>query len=339
MSRATLHIGLPKTGTTAIQTLLSDNREILSHYGFHYPDFFRAPNHLELAAYATNDSAWARKVLGIATDTELHEFKEAFAATLGWETRSGDWIFSSEHLSSRLKSEGEVTRIAALLGHFESVTVLAYVRRQDEMAASSHSTWLRDGHTRAFNVDTHLRLDDRYDFQSILQRWDHVFGRPHVRVRLYPTHPNQLLQDFASVMGIGNALESLKTAYLNTAIDSKAAAFLLEMNRRLPRWENGPTKRFVDFSDIIGRIRRGSRLRLDPHDAARLLDRFRGTNDWVMSRAENADRYPGYFENVSSEDGTMHEELDLDDALVFARLLWAKASSLEKQLRRSKGVK
>ena len=39
MAKAYLHIGMPKTGTTAIQCFLRDNREELKKQGFCYPDF------------------------------------------------------------------------------------------------------------------------------------------------------------------------------------------------------------------------------------------------------------------------------------------------------------
>ena len=38
-NKVIFHIGLPKTGTTAIQFLLYENASVLKEYGFFYPDF------------------------------------------------------------------------------------------------------------------------------------------------------------------------------------------------------------------------------------------------------------------------------------------------------------
>jgi hypothetical protein len=45
MTTLYLHIGMPKTGTTAIQNFLTDNAEALKKYGICYPDLgFRYPS-------------------------------------------------------------------------------------------------------------------------------------------------------------------------------------------------------------------------------------------------------------------------------------------------------
>jgi hypothetical protein len=205
------------------------------------------------------------------------------------------------------------------------------------MASASYSTWVRDGLPDQFSVERHLDHVERYDFKQVVMRWDEVFSPTSVDVRLYPSE--DLLGDFLEAIGIDSAAWEFPASTPNASLDSKEIAFVREMNRRLPRWDNGPTPRFLDFSNVIAGTGRGKRLSLTAEDRRLLLERFADSNEWVMSRASNATRYPGYFDPPAddSEPGNMGDDLNVDDVLEMARSLWAKASASEKQLKRALG--
>ena len=49
-------------------------------------------------------------------------------------------IFSNEHCHSRLTEHRHIQKLSDLLSkYFESITILVYIRRQDEMARSAYS--------------------------------------------------------------------------------------------------------------------------------------------------------------------------------------------------------
>src|SRR4051794_13133871 len=78
-----LHIGLPKTGTTFLQTAMWHNRSALEEQGIHYPgskrmDHFHASVAIRDPSGTRSDSAWQRIVRELAewdgTGLISHEF-------------------------------------------------------------------------------------------------------------------------------------------------------------------------------------------------------------------------------------------------------------------------
>jgi hypothetical protein len=328
MRTALLHIGLPKTGTTSIQALLHGNVARVAAAGYSYPTFLRRANHFQLVAYAAPASSIGilHKV-GVSGAEEHDQFRRQFEEEFRRETAAGSWIFTSEHMGSRLKDADAIERLRVLLRDFERVRVLLYVRRQDTMAVASHSTWLRDGRPHHFDVGHHLSNADRYDFRRITERWDFVFGRDAVELRLYS--PNSLLDDFAAVAGLGSLDGWEIPDRRNLSLTSAEAAFLREMNERLPRWNNGPTREYRDLSGQLIGSGRGEGLKMSSEDARKLLDHYAASNEWTMRRADNSSDYPDFFAPpVEDHPGNLDERLRLDDALEFGRLLWMAASSL-----------
>ena len=114
-------------------------------------------------------------------------------------------------------------------------------------------------------------------------------------------------------------------------------AFVREMNERLPRGGDENRGRFQDLSVAVEGSGRGSSLRIADADARRILDHYRESNQRTVARAANrADFTDDYFDApVSDDPGNVNETIDLDEALDFARMLWAHASELDRGLRAS----
>jgi hypothetical protein len=327
MRTVLLHIGLPKTGTTSIQALLHGNVARVGAAGYSYPTFLRRANHFQLAAYAVPASniGMLHKV-GVTGAEEHDRFRRQFEEEFRRETVGGSWIFTSEHMGSHLKDPDAIDRLRVLLRDFERVRVLLYVRRQDTMAVASHSTWLRDGRPHRFDLAHHLSNADRYDFRRITDRWDAVFGRDAVELRLYS--PNSLLDDFAAVAGLGSLDGWEIPDRRNLSFTSAEATFVREMNERLPRWDKGPTRKYRDLSSQLIGSGRGAALRMSSDDARKLLDHYAASNRWTMQRADNSSDYPDFFAPPPEDHpGNLDQTLTLEDALEFGRLLWIAASS------------
>jgi len=110
-SRAILHIGTEKTGTTALQLAFRRDAERLATLGVRYPDF-RMPNQAALAYAAADDEADVRD-LGAHIGLMPGETRAEFIARLhGWlhsETMAyprARFVLSTEHAQSRLNSLG-----------------------------------------------------------------------------------------------------------------------------------------------------------------------------------------------------------------------------------------
>jgi len=329
MGTAVIHIGMPKTGTTSIQALLHHNRDRLLAAGWHYPAFLKKRNHVALAVFAASSSQERTLRLAGLTSAEDHDqYRRDFGHRFVEHTRTGDWIFSSEHLGSRLFADASVDRLAGLFEHFDRVRILMYARRQDDMAVATYSTWLVDGRSDPFDVDFHVQHRNRYDFEMVADRWDRAFGRDAVEVRLYP--PGDVCPDFAEAVGLGSISDWHRRRQLNSSLSSTEAAFVRQMNERLGRWDpekRVPTRVVENFTDAFLGSGRGERLRMSSTDARHLLEAYESSNASTMERAANADRFPGYFDPPEDDfPGTVETDLAIDDALVLSQRLWKSTS-------------
>ena len=238
--RATIHIGLPKTGTTSIQRFLALNAENLMRSGFHYPNFLAGQNHMELAAYAVGrGNVHLASIAGIRDLDHWLEWRVSFRETFLRETSMGGrWIFSSEHISERLKTESRVRDLRILLDKaFDQVDIIMYLRRQDELALSFYSTWVRDGISKPFRVDEVLESPGRFDFTQTIVRWKAEFSDDAIAIRLYPRQDSgtDLIEDFAATLGLPDISNWVRPKRLNTSLSAPELEFLRRFNKLVPR--------------------------------------------------------------------------------------------------------
>ena len=250
---AILHIGAEKTGTSAIQYMLTERRGELAGLGMHYPQSLGPMSHIGLAIYAADEATEDMKpvmaeFLGVQTLDE-----RMIEESLAWEMASlppsiHTVIFSSEHCHSRLVYPSHVERLRNLLApYFETVTVLVYLRRQDEMASSSYSTRLRAGE---WNVDLlpkfpppalHVEEGEEYNpsqyfnFKPMLDFYAQFFGKQNVVPRIYDRQAlagGDVLTDFLEFCSLpprlAENIENMEVA--NRALAAPGQDFLDALN-------------------------------------------------------------------------------------------------------------
>jgi hypothetical protein len=111
-----VHIGTEKTGTTTLQKFLHFNRFKLIEAGYAYTISADVANNrlLPMTAYPLNRRDEETRLRGIISDVELAKFQKKTIKALQAEIASlacPGVIFSSEHIQSRLKGEGGVSRL------------------------------------------------------------------------------------------------------------------------------------------------------------------------------------------------------------------------------------
>lgn len=243
-----LHIGAEKTGTSSLQQFFRLNREKLKTASFLYSETAGVESHTALAAAAQSDHKVddLRILRGIGTPAQAREFRDSFTQQLAEEAQNAGCarsVLSSEHLSSRLTSAVEVETLAKMLrGIADSITVIVYLRRQDEFLCSTYSTDVKSGFTGPMRVPGEGLRQERYDYYALLERWASVFGKENIVCRLYEKSRltrGDVVDDFADLIGLSLAADYVRPPPINESLDVTALEFLRLFNATVPRIANG----------------------------------------------------------------------------------------------------
>lgn len=198
ITRVILHIGLHKTGTSAIQAYLHSNSAVLLEQGnILYPEAGRKEeamireNHFSLAwsvveKYARKYDVDISSDHWVALRDELKRKRPRIA------------IISSEFFWPA--NEEEIDVIRQYLVDFPAQVVL-YLRNYRSLALSGYKQGVKTGKIYK-NIDLHIR--ERlwnFDYDAIVQRWARVFDRSNVKVRIYDKVKGHILNDFAEAAG------------------------------------------------------------------------------------------------------------------------------------------
>lgn len=183
-----LHIGMGKTGTTAIQNALWDNREVLARHGVTYPTVGtvakahhlvapRCPPFLAHTGWRfLSVEEWAPMLLDAGTDLIL---------------MSSELIVWAE--------PDQVAAFCAALKELFDLKVVLYLRRQDNTIMASYNQMIKAG-TQVATIDKVIeRQLDRFDYLAKIWPWEKALGAGNLVVLPYERgqfHKGDLIDDF-----------------------------------------------------------------------------------------------------------------------------------------------
>lgn len=233
MKKIFLHIGMPKTGTTAIQKFCEDNREFLAAHDISYPEVETEPKHIcldragnafKLLANNGTVEKTVKRVVGIINHQK--EDNIILSTEVFWE-----WIAKSDYhiyVISKLRDVGI------------EVNVIAYLRRQVDWVEAA---WLQNvKHMNlCMSLYDYMSHPDMYDsylnIERILDKLEKVvgFGRMHVRVyeREQLDGGDVVIDFFKNIfnMDIKNVYKSIAHEDVNSSIDIRTALIKKIINR------------------------------------------------------------------------------------------------------------
>ena len=201
---AIIHIGTVKTGTSSIQSFLYDNRALLREQGVLYPQCLCDPDLVHRRRLADHNKLGLHLIFGWPGEVEA-ELREELAAA-----GCPRLLISAEILSEYMKTTQQVQALRAFLTALgcTQFTIAVWLRESGALFASLCSQWLKNGapeyaHLMTPHSGAHLRsvLDSR----ALLQRWEEVFGREALTVRLFEPEcfvQGDLLCDAAAAFGL-----------------------------------------------------------------------------------------------------------------------------------------
>lgn len=208
-----LHIGQSKTGTTALQSMLSRNRDILKEHRILYPDNFLKG----MALNTLNQNAFANSING-------YDLYEHLSADQHWDQfidqfQSGDYdcmLLSGESFYAGRPYPWETERyyddyrnkLLKLKSYIDQndweVEVIAYLRSQNEWLESAIPHIIRYQGTlkkQAYESDPQLVdvLAPIIDYKQIIDLWDEIISPQKIQLCEYDrnTFPeNNIILDF-----------------------------------------------------------------------------------------------------------------------------------------------
>ena len=202
MKKLFLHIGTPKTGSTSLQMFLGQNREHLGRLGIYYPDV------IDKEGYEGNGEEGNGYPLYNGSEAdEARAFKKLDEMFQLYDTvlLSSEVFWSTNRLKEKLEG---------LVSFGADVTVIVYIRRQDEYLNSLYNQVIKGDCTFHYNG----RWKENYlewmhaDYDNELAKIEDVIGKDHIIVRIFDKTlltGHDICIDFLSLLGISEKDTSL----------------------------------------------------------------------------------------------------------------------------------
>lgn len=254
-----LHVGVHKTGTTAIQAALADAREDLLAHGVRYPGKLQAQHR---AALALLGRPWGWNSRGGSVMDRRH-----FDALIRRATSyDGRVVISSEFFCEA--PEEQATETVMALGGPEKVTVVVTLRNLGRLLPSSwqqylkyglttdYVTWLQDVFATPGASKMSPTFWRRHDHGAVVTRWSRAVGAENVNVLvLEDVDRSAQFHAFAQMLGVPETiLTSRMDLTSNRSMTAAEAELLVRLNKRV--------KKQMQWTDYVHLVRRGVALRM-----------------------------------------------------------------------------
>lgn len=186
-----LHIGANKTGSSAVQAFIRSNLAVFHDAGYMVPD-----SNLGTSDRITGEHVFAFQKYVVPNDIKgLTAALDQLKAEVGGKTV----LCSAENLSNpgRFQTFSEVVKKY-------SIKIILYIRRQDELIASSWQQWpskVMDD----FNAWLVTALQNTGHWERTIANWENTVGADNVTVRLFERESfpeGNIMLDFMDCLGI-----------------------------------------------------------------------------------------------------------------------------------------
>jgi hypothetical protein len=226
--RILIHIGPPKTGSSALETWLVNNRKALLGNGFYYPNHHTDTNSVSsgnVLSLFSSDNEGELSFCRDKADLLLADFERSGVQTL---------LLSSENFYLHLDTLNRA---------FPEAIFVGYIRNPlDIMESGYNQTIKRHGNSEKINLKPRVNA-------SILRRLDesiNLIGEESFHLRAYHSKvfPNgDIVQDFLQYLGISRA-----SGITGHRVNSSYCYEAMEVKRWLNQFELGKLNNHIDIA-------------------------------------------------------------------------------------------
>jgi hypothetical protein len=270
-----LHVGFPKTGSSALQYGFAKNRGLLAERGIHYAAPRRSPLDRETGISGGNGRALSRylaKELG-GGEAENLAFETAFDSLFA----SPDHPIALVSAESLAFSDGEMlARFAEKVARDRPLVVVALVR---DIYGHARSAWMQ-GIKGSRSTKTFAKFCEKYDNQQVLRLrvFHDALGCKPIRLVHYDSVRSDLLRAFLEAIEVPTSDLDTSLPPVNRSLSAAEAEVLRACNRLHKQAELG---RLLSDKLIAKYPDRPSISGIDRKAAARLAERFSDDVAWL----------------------------------------------------------
>ena len=238
-----LHVGLHKTGTTALQVALDDARPQLADHGVRYPGTGTF-QHRAILAGADRKYGWQNNG---AREVPRKHWDDLVAQS----AFDGRTVVSSEFLDD--VDEATARRMIDDLGGPQRVRVVVTLRAVGAILPSAWQQRLKAGYTSGYNQFLKMvfaeqptgkaqRFWFRHDQVAQVQRWADIVGVDRTYAVIIPAGDRRVIFNaFESLLGLPDGLlADRKIAIQNRSMTAAEAEFVRRLNKEVAdelRWD------------------------------------------------------------------------------------------------------
>jgi len=271
-----VHIGQPKTGTSAIQTFLKANRDLLAQQGYVYP------RKSHLLSWIWSDVSGQEAASRDAWNCIQKELRAS----------NKDFILSNEAISDAVLVNPKcVPELKAMLAP-AAVKIVYYLRRQDLHFESLYRQWVRaEPVTTPFGPEAIVEMISAgyYDYAAQVRALEAGFGRENVILRVYDRNNFSggfLANDFCHAVGLDWQVGfTVPPKTENPSVDARLTDILLAANATMPSLD-GELREFKELIQYVGAATlEGTETKyFTGAERVAFMERLHEGNRWVARR-------------------------------------------------------
>lgn len=225
-----IHIGIHKTGSSAIQRSLKDGASVLeSHNVVRFAPRGLLSDLCQSPEYTPQQAEAARRALAGQLPKQADENTVA--------------VLSSENLCGTAMAgyadAPERARRLAMATRGFPVRIICYLRRQDSFIESLYTQSIHEGGHGSFEEFHHAFGQRPFDWNRLLAGFEEHFGQENILVRPYEkaalASAQDIIDDFSSILGITGLAPPTAPRQSNVGYSPAALRLARACNRRLPK--------------------------------------------------------------------------------------------------------